>query len=410
MAAEIKSFSTPSSKDPLKLTLANKLEGHQDIVNMAFILREEEGGVISISDDKTVRIWLKRENGNYWPSVCHIMPAPASAMDLDQDSRRLFVGTELGGITEFTIADDLNKLTSERSYPAHQMRVTAITYVSALNVLLSISKDKSFHYYCTLSGRKLGEFIVPAPATSLQFDIQSKHVFIGDASGQISMLKIESNGVRPINTLKGHTNAVKSILWDPVKQMLFSASSDSSIICWDIGGKKGTIYELQGHKEKVTSLVYAQASQRLISGGSDSLIVSWYMNIKRKETPEWAESDFCQRCSRPFFWNFKAMYDQKTIGLRQHHCRKCGKATCDNCSAKRSTLPLLGHESPVRVCDECYSVLTDSDRVSLAAFYDAKHAVTHLDLDENRSLLLSSGTDRVIKLWDITEMLQRTAP
>lgn len=142
--------------------------GHQDIVNMAFILNEEEGGVISISDDKTVRIWLKRENGNYWPSVCHIMPAPASAMDLDQSSRRLFVGTELGGITEFTIADDLNKLTAERSFPAHQMRVTAITYVPELNVLLSVSKDKSFHYYCTQTTRKLGEFIVPAAATSLQ--------------------------------------------------------------------------------------------------------------------------------------------------------------------------------------------------------------------------------------------------
>lgn len=70
------------------------------------------------------------------------------------------------------------------------------------------------------------------------------------------------------------------------------------------------------------------------------MIVAWTMTTKRKEvlplsspatvvitllfsflcaaqTPEWTESDFCQRCSRPFFWNIKAMVDQKTIGLRQ---------------------------------------------------------------------------------------------
>ena len=100
-------------------------------------------------------------------------------------------------------------------------------------------------------------------------------------------------------------------------------------------------------------------AQRLISAGEDCVIVSWNMMAKRKETPEWAESDFCQRCSRPFFWNLKAMYEKKQIGLRQHHCRKCGKAICDACSTKRSALPLLGHEFFVRVCDDCYPSLTD---------------------------------------------------
>lgn len=35
------------------------------------------------------------------------------------------------------------------------------------------------------------------------------------------------------------------------------------------------------------------------------------------QTPDWAESDYCQRCERPFFWNIKAMVDQKKIGIRQ---------------------------------------------------------------------------------------------
>ena len=47
-----------------------------------------------------------------------------------------------------------------------------------------------------------------------------------------------------------------------------------------------------------------------------STLVIWNLNVNRQETAEWAESDTCQLCNRPFYWNFKAMYDQKQIGLR----------------------------------------------------------------------------------------------
>src|ERR671939_1086 len=109
---------------------------------------------------------------------------------------------------------------------------------------------------------------------------------------------------------------------------------------------------------KVTSLFFIPSAQKLISSGEDCVLISWCMNTRRKEvsvhhifhvnysqnvhheqTPAWAESDTCQRCTRPFFWNVKAMYEQKVIGLRQHHCRSCGKAICDNCSSRRSVLP-----------------------------------------------------------------------
>jgi len=41
------------------------------------------------------------------------------------------------------------------------------------------------------------------------------------------------------------------------------------------------------------------------------------MNVKRQETPEWSQSDVCERCGGPFFWNFKAMWNQRAVGVRQ---------------------------------------------------------------------------------------------
>jgi len=35
------------------------------------------------------------------------------------------------------------------------------------------------------------------------------------------------------------------------------------------------------------------------------------------QTPEWAESDKCQKCSTPFFWNVRSMWTLKTVGVRQ---------------------------------------------------------------------------------------------
>lgn len=45
------------------------------------------------------------------------------------------------------------------------------------------------------------------------------------------------------------------------------------------------------------------------------------------------------------------------VGIRQHHCRHCGRAVCDKCSTNRINIPIMGFEFDVRVCDPCYTQL-----------------------------------------------------
>ena len=123
---------------------------------------------------------------------------------------------------------------------------------------------------------------------------------------------------------------------------------------------------------QVSSLVYSPHHKRLVSAGEDSRLVCWDMAATRLETPDWATSDICQLCSRPFFWNLRAMYEQKQVGLRQHHCRRCGKAVCDYCSAKRTVLTDRGHEYPVRVCEECYINVREDEKKPMANFFDTR--------------------------------------
>eukprot|EP01062_Namystynia_karyoxenos_P029420 TRINITY_DN22104_c0_g1_i1.p1 TRINITY_DN22104_c0_g1~~TRINITY_DN22104_c0_g1_i1.p1 ORF type:complete len:780 (+),score=216.76 TRINITY_DN22104_c0_g1_i1:94-2340(+) len=60
-----------------------------------------------------------------------------------------------------------------------------------------------------------------------------------------------------------------------------------------------------------------------------------------------------------------------TLLLRKHHCRKCGRCVCDNCSPHRESLP--GHVAPQRVCTECETVGASKQNTgAMARLRDAK--------------------------------------
>ena len=52
---------------------------------------------------------------------------------------------------------------------------------------------------------------------------------------------------------------------------------------WDIGGRKGTVYELHGHRQKVTFVRYLANSKQLMSAGEDGNLVLWDMSTPRIE-------------------------------------------------------------------------------------------------------------------------------
>ncbi|KAM4742895.1 WD repeat and FYVE domain-containing protein 1 isoform 1-T1 [Anableps anableps] len=399
MAAEI--HSRPQTARPV---LLNKIEGHSDAVNAAVLIPKEDG-VITVSEDRTIRVWLKRDSGQYWPSIYHTVSSPCSCMSYHHDSRRIFIGQDNGAVVEFLISEDFNKMNHVKTYPAHQNRVSGMVFSLESEWVVSTGHDKSVSWMCTQSGSMLGRHYFTSWASCLQYDHETQHAFVGDYSGQITLLKLEKQTYSIITTLKGHEGSIGALWWDPVQRLLFSGASDHSIIMWDIGGRKGRTLLLQGHHERVQALRYLQFTRQLLSCSADGGIAVWNMDTQREEAPQWLDSDSCQKCEQPFFWNIKQMWDTKTLGLRQHHCRKCGKAVCGKCSSKRSTFPIMGFEFPVRVCDACFDTIKEEDRTPLATFHEGKHNIAHMDMDPSRGLMVTCGSDRIVKIWDMTQVV-----
>ncbi|GAA6225222.1 WD repeat and FYVE domain-containing protein 2 isoform X1 [Lates japonicus] len=92
MAAEIQP--QPQARKPC---LLSKIEGFQEVVSTAVIIPKEDG-VISVSEDRAIRVWLKRDSGQYWPSVHHTVSSSCSCMSFNPETRRLLVGMDTGSI------------------------------------------------------------------------------------------------------------------------------------------------------------------------------------------------------------------------------------------------------------------------------------------------------------------------
>lgn len=205
MAAESKSNAL--TRRPV---LLSKIEGSQDVVNMAAIIPKEDG-VISVSEDRTIRVWIKRDSGQYWPSVYHSMTTSCSCMSFNPETRRLSVGLDNGTVSEFILSEDYNKMTSAKNYLAHQNRVTMVLFILEMEWVLSTGQDKSFTWHCSESGRRLGSHRTSASASCLQFDIETRHVFVGDYSGQVTILKLEQDDCSVVTTFKGHSGKLSGV-------------------------------------------------------------------------------------------------------------------------------------------------------------------------------------------------------
>ena len=62
-----------------------------------------------------------------------------------------------------------------------------------------------------------------------------------------------------------------------------SGSYDTTVFVWDIGGRKGTVYELHGHRQKVTFVRFLPSSKQLMTAGEDGNLVLWDMSTTRIE-------------------------------------------------------------------------------------------------------------------------------
>eukprot|EP00116_Pleurobrachia_bachei_P014375 sb/3474637/ len=132
----------------------------------------------------------------------------------------------------------------------------------------------------------------------------------------------------------------------------------------------------------------------------------WNLRTERQQAALWEESNECQECREPFFWNLERLWNEKKAPTkRQHHCRRCGRAVCGECSPSQSILPLYGFELPVRMCKPCYQQIPENELCSSTSTHNILIDQTCVHMDKSKKLLAVAGTDNTIRLYDIAACL-----
>ena len=364
--------------------------------------------ILTIGSDRSIRIWKKRESGKYMPSTYQFISRPVISLYYHQHTRKLFVGLDKGMISEFQLSADFNKIEKVKDYPAHKGAVTGIYYSPDKEWILSCGNDKKFKHISAQSGNILGEHMCNSPCTTLEYDEANGQVFVGNQLGEIIVFKLNpEHGITFSTILKCHSGNVQSLSWDAKKQYLYSGSSDHNIYIWELSTPKelGTpkpltdpIQLLYGHHSTVVHLQLLETGKQLLSVGMDGKVVIWDMTKERKEPSVWLESNTCEMCNKPFFWNIPDMYEQHKLGVRQHHCRNCGKAICNECSPNKCCIPLNGFEIPVRVCKFCNIEISEKPSSPLCLSYNLSNDVRCVNYDDAEGILVTVGSQEIMRV------------
>uniref|UniRef100_A0A7E4ZUI4 FYVE-type domain-containing protein n=1 Tax=Panagrellus redivivus TaxID=6233 RepID=A0A7E4ZUI4_PANRE len=410
MAATIndRPCSSASSIGDHKPEFLTKIDNQIARINGIFLLAKEDG-VVTIGEDRTIRVLLKRDNDQFWPSIVEYLTSVPTAFYFDENTLCIIVGMVNGAVYEFVVSPDLNSLQQKRSWHAHTLQVTGVLMSHSAELIFSCSKDKTIVWHCANTGTKIGSYVIDNLCTTLEFDSDSRICFIGDYNGSIYVLRVVGNSAQLVSKLSAHTAAISSLAWDPVRGQLYSGSTDQLVIMWDIAGQKGSCYELNGHNARISSLVLARNASRLFSIDDVGHLVVWDLKAKRIVAPGWHEKDNCEICDAPFFWNVRVMWDRKTVGVRRHHCRTCGQSVCGNCCNNKTIFPAMGFEKETRICNTCHTKMQQYpeqfDLTPLAIQCELNKGVAAMHLQEELGRLVAVGYDRTIMIWDVRKLL-----
>lgn len=114
-------------------------------------------------------MWLKRDSGQYWPSICQYVPSQATCIFVcftSAESRLVFIGLENGTVMEFNLAPDCNKLEHRRDYLSHVARIVGVHFEKGR--VLSVSRDKTFQWADARTANIVATHTFGAWCTALQ--------------------------------------------------------------------------------------------------------------------------------------------------------------------------------------------------------------------------------------------------
>nr|VFJ44649.1 MAG: WD40 repeat [Candidatus Kentron sp. FM]VFJ44950.1 MAG: WD40 repeat [Candidatus Kentron sp. FM]VFK05944.1 MAG: WD40 repeat [Candidatus Kentron sp. FM] len=237
--------------------------GHRGLINDVLFTWDGKR-LVSVSQDKTVRVWdvqsgelVRTLRGEIGPGDAGRLYAGALSPPDGNGAEWLAVGGVLAGGREGRYGIRLMALQGPTNAPAD---VPARLLRGHTNVILSLA---------------FGPRNDPNASNSKQW------LLSGSADNTARLWDIESGPVdnSPLAVLGGHTGAIRAVAFSPGGARLATGSDDGTLRLWAAPGEGGTgarlLAELTGHTGGVKAAAFTPDGKYLLSGSDDKTIRFW---------------------------------------------------------------------------------------------------------------------------------------
>jgi len=254
---------------------------------------------------------------------------------------------------------------------------TTLSLVSSLAMDVSsdgtrialVGRDSAVHVYDLETGDRVPGIEVSGipghvgDATAVAFSPDGRLLASGDDDGQVIVRDAWTWEDR--RRMPGHIGAITQLAWSPDSTRLASASRDGSVRVRDLESRVDV--QLRGHRGAVTGIAWDLAGQLLFSAGEDGAVNEWEVESGR---------------------------------LLRNLAGHTGPVLCIDYDPNHARLVTGSSDTTVRVWD-----LESGTAVVLSGHVTA---VRHVAFGPAGDLVLSSGEDGTVYLWDTAGDLATT--
>ncbi len=241
------------------------LEGHTGPVNGLSYL--PDGRLVSISSDRSVRLWDLRAPEATTPWSAHSDEIVALAVSPAGDV--LFTGGLDGMLLRWDVATG-----TSTPMPGHEGEILSLRVSPDGTRVASGSADRKAHVWDASTGALLHEMRGHDERVLAVAFGRSKKLATGGADGRVLVWDLTSE--QPSESpqrLVGHEQSVTALVFSRDLEVLASGSNDQSVRLWRLDTGRELV--LPGHDRIVAGLKLTQDGAQLISAGFDGTLRVW---------------------------------------------------------------------------------------------------------------------------------------